>query len=305
MSVSPFDSALYRDLFSDTAVGQLFTDTADVRAMMLVLGGLARVQGKRGDIPEVSGAFLHRAMMELQVDPGGLAHATASDGTPVPGLVAALRKLLQAPEHATFLQWDVPDRDIAQTALILRLRQVLVVLTDRLDAALTALARLAPHDARAATWGEPLLACRDGLADLRAGLLVVTHGGAARDDLAVALGLGAASDGADLSDLAAWLTAISAAAGRIGADLASQTDTPAARVLAALARQARALNTAFQGDDADDLTATLILPQLAMTAARALTLGTDLAIGLPLDAAPDTPDARARAFAARVAAIGG
>jgi 3-carboxy-cis,cis-muconate cycloisomerase len=42
--------------------------------MMLVLGALAKAQGDgKGTIPEVSAAFLHRAMMEAQVDPAGLA----------------------------------------------------------------------------------------------------------------------------------------------------------------------------------------------------------------------------------------
>jgi 3-carboxy-cis,cis-muconate cycloisomerase len=48
MSVSPFDSALYRDLFGDAEIARLFSDTAEVRAMMLVLGALAKAQGAQG-----------------------------------------------------------------------------------------------------------------------------------------------------------------------------------------------------------------------------------------------------------------
>jgi 3-carboxy-cis,cis-muconate cycloisomerase len=53
MPASPLDSALYRDLLGDAEVGALFTDSAEVRAMLLVEGALARAQGAVGLIPEV------------------------------------------------------------------------------------------------------------------------------------------------------------------------------------------------------------------------------------------------------------
>ena len=76
----------------DAEIARLLSDSGEVRAMMLTLGALAKVQAAAGVIPEVSGAFLHRAAMEIQVDPGGLAQATGSNGVTVPGLVAAMRQ---------------------------------------------------------------------------------------------------------------------------------------------------------------------------------------------------------------------
>jgi 3-carboxy-cis,cis-muconate cycloisomerase len=128
VSVSPFDSALYRDLFGDAELHRLFSDTAEVRAMMLVLGALAKAQGAAGVIPEVSGRFLHRAMMEAQVDPAGLAEATGRNGVTVPGLVETLRKSLDAPEHAQYLHWGATSQDIQDTALMLRMRQALALI---------------------------------------------------------------------------------------------------------------------------------------------------------------------------------
>jgi adenylosuccinate lyase len=46
MPASPADSAIYRSLFSDDEAARLFTDSAEIRAMLLVEGALARVQGK-------------------------------------------------------------------------------------------------------------------------------------------------------------------------------------------------------------------------------------------------------------------
>jgi 3-carboxy-cis,cis-muconate cycloisomerase len=149
MSFSPFDSPLYRDLFGDSEMARLFSDTGEVRAMMLVLGALARAQGRSGVIPEVSGAFLHRATMEVQIDPAGLSAGTGHNGVTVPGLVAAMRTALNAPEHAGYLHWGATSQDIQDTGLMLRLRQGFALIEARLIEALRDLADLA--EAQAAT----------------------------------------------------------------------------------------------------------------------------------------------------------
>jgi 3-carboxy-cis,cis-muconate cycloisomerase len=268
MSVSPFDSALYRDLFGDAEIGRLFSDTGEVRAMMLVLGALAKVQGAQGTIPEVSAAFVHRSMMELQIDPSGLAKATGANGVTVPGLVTALRAELLAPEHAQYLHWGATSQDIQDTALMLRLRQACMLIEARIGAALGALADLAeahaetPQAARTygqvatpssfgalvAGWGAPLLRLHDRLEALRPRVLCVSLSGAAgtasmlgpdpeglRGAWAGALGL---SDPGEswhanrdrIGELAGWLADLAAACGKMGADLAILTRSEIAEV---------------------------------------------------------------------------
>ncbi len=257
MSVSPFDSALYRELFGDTELARLFSDTAELRAMMLVLGALARVQGAAGVIPETSGRFLHRAMMEVQIDPAGLAGDTGRDGVTVPGLVAAIRKALDAPEHAGHLHWGATSQDIQDTALMLRMRQALALIEARIGAALAALADLAERHAQtvqaartygqvatpssfgalAASWGAPLLRLHDRLEGMRARCLCVSLSGAAgtasmlgpdpaalRAGLARDLGLsdpgGSWHAGRDrIGEIAGWLCDLAAACGKAGLDL--------------------------------------------------------------------------------------
>ncbi|MCU4653326.1 lyase family protein [Roseibacterium sp. SDUM158016] len=257
MSVSPFDSALHRELFGDAEIARLFSDTAEVRAMMLVLGALAKAQGAAGTIPEVSGAFLHRAMMEAQVDPAGLAQATGANGVTVPGLVAALRKALDAPEHAQYLHWGATSQDIQDSALMLRMRQALMLIEARIGAALTALADLAEAHAEtlqaartygqvatpssfgalAAAWGGPLLRLLDRLEALRPRCLCVSLSGAAgtasmlgADPAAlrasVAVGLGLSDPGGSwhasrdrIGEIAGWLADLSTACGKAGGDL--------------------------------------------------------------------------------------
>jgi 3-carboxy-cis,cis-muconate cycloisomerase len=150
MPASPLDSAIYRDLLGDAEVGRLFTDTAEVRAMLLVEGALAEVQGEMGLIPETAAKAIHRAALELQIDPGALAAETGRNAVPVPALVAAFRAEMKAPEHAQYVHWGATSQDIMDTALMLRLRRVLEIAEARLDAVLAASPR----------WPRPMPTCR-------------------------------------------------------------------------------------------------------------------------------------------------
>ncbi|SPJ29146.1 class-II fumarase/aspartase family protein [Falsiruegeria mediterranea] len=219
MAASVFDSALFSRLFPTGEVGRLFTDTAELRAMLLVEGMLAKVQGEQGIIPELSAAAISRAAMEVQLDPGALAHATGQNGVSVPALVAAFRSEMQAPEHAQYAHWGATSQDIIDTGLMLRLRQALGLIEKDIVAALDHLAQKAedhadtPMPARTygqhatptsfgavvASWGEPLLGLLGELPDLRRSCLLVSLSGAA--GTASALGPQAAETRAALAKL--------------------------------------------------------------------------------------------------------
>jgi 3-carboxy-cis,cis-muconate cycloisomerase len=256
MSASPFDSAIHRQLFGDADLGRLFSDTAEIRAMMLVLGALARTQGKLGAIPDLSGAFLARAMMEIQIDPAGLADSVGQNGVSVPGLVAALRKALEAPEHAAWLHWGATSQDIQDSALMLRLRQALALIEARLIVALGRLADLADAEAdtpmaartygqvavptslgaMVAAWGWPVLRAVERLRALRPRLAVSLSGAggtgsmlgedpaAIRAALAEALGLADPgrswhADRTIITELAEICAAVTLAGAKAGEDL--------------------------------------------------------------------------------------
>ncbi|MGJ8617763.1 MAG: lyase family protein [Sulfitobacter sp.] len=222
MAASLFDSPLYAQLFNTGDAGRLFSDSAAIRAMLLSFGALAKVQGNLGVIPELSAAAIHRASMEIQVDPGAIAQVTGQNGVAVPGLVAAFRAEMKAPEHAQFVHWGATSQDIIDTALMLRLRQALVLAEDDLRAVVRALGKAAkehahlPMPARTygqhatpttwgaviAAWGAPLLDALDTLENLRKSSLWVSLSGASgtasalgpkacetRAALALALGL--------------------------------------------------------------------------------------------------------------------
>ena len=347
------DSALYRSLFGDDETAALFSDSAEVRAMLLVEGTLARVQGRLGLIPETAAAFIDRASREVQIDPAALAAETAVNGVPVPGLVAAFRKAMEAPDHAQYLHWGATSQDIMDTALALRLRRVAELWDGRLQVLAQRLGQLADRHAdlpmaartygQAATptsfgavvagWGQPLLRHRARLAALRPDLAVVSLGGAAgtlsamgaegpavRAALAEALGLQDPghswhAERDQIGAFAAWMAVLCTSLGKMGEDLIlmaqsgigeiaiagaggsstmPQKQNPVGpSVLVALARQSVALAATLQGaglhrqqrDGAAWFVEWLTLPQLCLSAGRALALAADLAGKITPDAA--------------------
>lgn len=257
MPASPADSALYRHLFNDDEVAALFTDSAEIRALMLVEGTLAKVQGALGLIPEESAAYLHRASFELQIDPSGLAQDTATNGVPIPALVAAFRKACEAPEHAAWLHWGATSQDIMDTGLALRLRRMLAIFDQRLTQLIPALGHLAETRAETAmaartygqtatptsfgavvaSWGRPILHHRANLPTITAQVTQVSLSGAAgtnsamgekapevRAALAKALHLTDPghtwhTDRSGIAALSAWLTTLTTLLAKMGEDL--------------------------------------------------------------------------------------
>lgn len=256
MAGSVYDSALYHQLFPAGDATRLFTDAAEIRAMMLVQGTLAKVQGDLGVIPETAAAFIHRSSLEIVIDAGALAQATGQNGVTVPGLVAAFRKEMAAPEHAQYLHFGATSQDIMDTGLMLRLRQFLALLENDMRATLTALAGLAqahaetPMAARTygqhatptsfgavvAGWGQPLLGLLAELPALRGHLCVSLSGAAGtatalgpqaatiRAQMAVALGLTDPghtwhADRSGLLAICAWATRLTTALGKMAEDL--------------------------------------------------------------------------------------
>lgn len=236
--------------------------------MLLVEGALAKVQGAQGVIPETSAAFIHRASLEVQIDPAGLAQATGQNGVCVPALVAAFRKAMEAPEYAQHVHWGATSQDIIDTALMLRLRQTLGVLEARARSLLTALAAQAtahaetPMAARTygqhatptswgavlAQWGGPVADAVAALSDLRNEALLVSLSGASgtasalgpdaaatRARLAEALGLADPkrswhTDRSPILGIANWMAGLVASLAGMGQGLVGLTGSDTAEV---------------------------------------------------------------------------
>ena len=243
MTASVFDSPMFTKLYPVGDAGRLFTHSAEIRAALLVLGTLAKVQTERGEIPEDSAFFIHRSAMEVQIDPAGLADGVAQDGSYIPALVAAFDKAMEAPEHSKYILHNANPQDVSDTALMLRLRQLLAQ-------ADTALKTLPDSDARASLLADlPMI--RD--TSLRVAFTEAPEIGNA---IGEALKLGAPQDArAPIRTIANWLT--------LAGDTAANS-APASPANTALSAQLLGLNTLFQ-DTSDAASEPLYLPQIALS----------------------------------------
>lgn len=305
MTASPFDSAHLHRLFPTGDTGRLFSDTAEIRAMMLVEGALAQVQAAQGVIPQDSADAIHRAGLEIQIDPGALAHETAAQGCYAPAMVAQFRAEMQAPEHAQYLQWGADARDIQDTALMLRLRQALSHQETRLRALVKTLTA-----ANQRCW--PVLTLLEELPALRAGSLWVALSGdgsdklgsdpqALRAALAGKLALNDPGqcwhfDRSPVLRIANWFTRSALACAQITGD--------AAPAVTALTRQAQMLlgvihMAATSRDLAGNYGEWLSLPQLVLSSASTAEHTQSHANTLPASA----PDTYTREIIARLEAL--
>ncbi len=256
MAVTPFDSAMFRGLFGDDEVARLFTDSAEVRAMLLVEGALEQAQGEMGIIPTEAGAFIKRATLEVQIDPAGLSAETGVNAVVVPALVKAFHTATEAPEHAQYFHWGATSQDIIDTGLVLRLKQVVTIFEGRLKQIIKALGPLADthadlpmagrtygqiaspttFGATVASWGTPLITHLTRLNELRPRLLRVSLSGAAgtlsminegaelRTKLAASLGLEDSpaawhSTRDSIAEFSGWITLVTGSLGKMGEDL--------------------------------------------------------------------------------------
>ena len=268
MAASVFDSPLYAHLFPTGEAGRLFSDTATIRAMLLTEGALARAQGEQGIIPELSAKAIQRATMEIQIDPGAIARATGENGVSVPGLVAAFRTEMNAPEHAQFVHWGATSQDILDTGLMLRLRQLLILAEQDLREVIASLATQAKQHAETpmagrtygqqatptswgaivADWGHGLCDLLDALPTLRDTSLLVSLSGAAgtssalgpdagetRAALAKGLGLNDPArswhvDRGPILRIADWLAQVVSVLSRMGATLIALTGSEVSEI---------------------------------------------------------------------------
>ena len=249
-------SGVLRALLSDAEVDGVLGDAALAGAMVEVERALAVVQGRLGIIDDTSAAAIARSLEHFEPDLADLARGTAKAGVPVPALVAQLRRAVGEPA-ASALHWGATSQDIVDTALVLRLRAALDLLSGRLDQLISALAAMADMQRgtvtvartrfqqalptsfglKAAGWLAPLLRHRERLAELRPRLLVVQFGGAAgnlaalgahgvevMDALAAELQLGSPpmpwhSQRDAVAELAGWLALVTGSLGKFGLDL--------------------------------------------------------------------------------------
>lgn len=256
MSVSPFDSALLGNLFSDPEIAALFDDRAQIASMLLFESALAAAEARAGVIPEKSATRIAEVCRDFTPDPTSLAAGTASAGVPVPALVKALKAEIGG-DDARYVHFGATSQDVVDSALVLQLRDAVAIIRRRIRKLAKALSAHADthrttvmigrtrsqqavpttFGLKAAGWLAPLVRIDHRIDSLSSDLLRISFGGAA--GTLASIGVKAADVESNLSeeldlpladmpwhaqrdvlvDFASQLTALTGALGKMGQDL--------------------------------------------------------------------------------------
>jgi 3-carboxy-cis,cis-muconate cycloisomerase len=255
MGVGAFDHPWLGGLVGDAEAAARLGAEAELAAMLEFERALAEAEAEAGVIPRAAAEAVSVGLGGFRPDVEALRRGTARDGVVVPELVRQLRAAVGAYGDAVHL--GATSQDVVDTALVLRVRAVLDLLEERLDAVIAALDGLAdrlgarplvgrtrmqaaiPITAgdRIEAWRAPLGRARARLPGLRAEVLVVQFGGAAgtlaalggeaeavRAGLAARLGLADVPQWQSQRDrivlLGGWLGQVSGPLGKLGQDVA-------------------------------------------------------------------------------------
>lgn len=247
--------SLLNHLVGDAEFEALFTDAAEIAAILKFEAALAGAEADAELIPEAAAAAIAKAATRLTPNLDDLAKAIARDGDIVPALVRQLRAAVG--EHADHVHVGATSQDAIDTGLMLRLANVISLIHQRVttveatlsfvggrDGGISMIAHTRMQSAQAtsvatkvASWTAPLARTRRTLAALRRRLLVIQLGGpvgtrAELGDkaemvvkrLAERLDLGIAepwhTERDPIGEFGSMLSIITGALGKFGADVA-------------------------------------------------------------------------------------
>jgi 3-carboxy-cis,cis-muconate cycloisomerase len=140
--VSALDSAFTSRVYADEETAALFSDEAEIDALIKFERELALAQESLGIIPPGTGREISTDLDDFKVAPASLAQGYAKDGIPIPALLEILRQKLKA-ETATYLHFGATSQDALDTALIIRIRSATTIIKKNLNHLITELIDLA------------------------------------------------------------------------------------------------------------------------------------------------------------------
>ncbi len=259
MAVSPFEHPFLSGIAGRAEIDDILGAAAEIRAMLAFETALAEATAEVGMIPDKAVSEIRVAASSYQPDWSRLKSGTLRDGVVVPELVASLKEAVNE-ETRPAVHYGATSQDVIDTALVLRLRDILKLFRADIDAVLEILHNLNEkfgrnevmgrtrfQDAlpitfqhRLENWHVPLSELRQEMGIMEKSLLKVQFGGAVgtldkfgdkgktvRASLAKKLSLEDApcwhTDRRSLGSFANWMSAVTAALGKIGTDIVLMT----------------------------------------------------------------------------------
>jgi 3-carboxy-cis,cis-muconate cycloisomerase len=142
MPTSAIDSLIFRDIFGDAEMRRIWSDENRTQRYLDFEAALARAQASIGMIPKEAAAEITRVCRVENIDFEKLEQETLNIGYPVLGVVHQIAKLCRG-DAGNYCHWGATTQDITDTATVLQMRASFDVIGSKLQAAITATAKLA------------------------------------------------------------------------------------------------------------------------------------------------------------------
>src|SRR5581483_2865912 len=142
MPATALDSAIFRDIFGNEAMRNVWSDGNRIQKYLDFEAALARAQARLGIIPQEACDEILRHVKVDEYDIDKLKKETERIGYPVLPVVAQLVKLCKG-GLGEWCHWGATTQDITDTATILQIRDSLDLIEKDINAIADALAALA------------------------------------------------------------------------------------------------------------------------------------------------------------------
>jgi 3-carboxy-cis,cis-muconate cycloisomerase len=142
MPTSAIDSVIFRDMFGDPQVRQIWSDEYRTQCYLDCEAALARAQSGLGLIPQEAAAEITRVCKVENIDFARLEKETLNVGYPVLGVVHQIAHLCGG-DAGNWCHWGATTQDITDSATILQIRASFDVIAKKLEEAIAATAKLA------------------------------------------------------------------------------------------------------------------------------------------------------------------
>jgi 3-carboxy-cis,cis-muconate cycloisomerase len=133
MSYTPYQAPILSKLLGDSEIAELFSVRAELAAMLRFEAELAKAQASLEMIPAGAGAAISKACASFRPDIDAIGAGASVDGVAVPELIRQLRAAIGEP-FAAYCHFGATSQDVVDTALSIRLKEVIAIFRARIDA---------------------------------------------------------------------------------------------------------------------------------------------------------------------------
>src|SRR5271156_5647695 len=142
MPTSAIDSLIFRNMFGDSEIRQIWSDEHRTQCYLDWEAALARAQAGLGLIPKDAATEINRVCKVENIDFSRLEEESLNIGYPVLGVVHQIGHLCRG-DAGNWCHWGATTQDVTDSAAVFQIRASFDIIANKLDEAIAATANLA------------------------------------------------------------------------------------------------------------------------------------------------------------------